>query len=119
MTTNQSSNARPGTISELIDNAQLAWKLFRDSRVSPLVRFGIPLLVAAYILSPVDILPDFIPGLGQVDDLAAIWIGLMFFLRSCPPDLVAAYRSGKKEASATGAAGNPDVVDAEYTVFDR
>lgn len=118
MTANQPSGARPSTLSELVDNVQLAWKLIRDQRVSPLVRYGIPLLVAAYIISPVDILPDFIPGLGQVDDLAAIWMGLMFFLRSCPPDLVAAHRSGNKRSSAP-ADGNPDVVDAEYTVYDR
>jgi len=37
---------------------------------------------------PIDLIPDFIPVLGQLDDLAVVLLGLDFFIRSAPPDIV-------------------------------
>ena len=50
------------------------------------------LLVAAYALSPIDLIPDFVPLLGYVDDLLLLPLGLLLVLRFLPPAVLAACR---------------------------
>lgn len=71
----------------LPDFARLYWRLFRDSRVSILAK---ALLVStlAYVIWPADFIPDFIPLVGEVDDLAVVLTGLWLFVRLCPPEVV-------------------------------
>jgi len=62
-------------------------RLIKDPRVSlraKLVVAG----VLAYVVAPVDLLPDFLIGLGQLDDLAVIFCGLKLFLHLCPVAVV-------------------------------
>ncbi|MBI1886209.1 MAG: DUF1232 domain-containing protein [Chloroflexi bacterium] len=61
----------------------LFWRLFRDNRVSLWAKLVIP-GVALYLLFPGDIIPDFIPVLGYLDDLLVIILGLWLFLRLAP-----------------------------------
>src|ERR1700737_3253345 len=42
----------------------------------------------AYVVLPIDLIPDFVPVLGQLDDLAVVLLGLDLFIRSAPPDIV-------------------------------
>jgi uncharacterized membrane protein YkvA (DUF1232 family) len=66
---------------------RLIWALLRDRRVPPaqkLILAGI----AAYLVLPIDLIPDFIPILGQLDDIAVVLLGLDFFIRSAPQNLV-------------------------------
>ena len=49
--------------------------------------------VAAYALSPIDLIPDFIPILGYLDDLIIVPIGLIIVLRLIPPDVLASART--------------------------
>lgn len=61
--------------------------LVKDARVGA----GAKLLVAGiftYVILPTDLLPDFLIGIGQLDDLAVIIGGLKLFLRLCPPEVV-------------------------------
>ena len=67
--------------------ARLVWALLRDRRV-PLQQKLILVAVAGYLVFPIDLIPDFIPVLGQLDDLAVVLLGLDFFIRSAPPDIV-------------------------------
>lgn len=46
------------------------------------------LLVAAYALSPIDLIPDFIPLLGYLDDLLLVPLGLWLVIRLMPPDVM-------------------------------
>jgi uncharacterized membrane protein YkvA (DUF1232 family) len=48
--------------------------------------------VVAYALSPIDLIPDFIPVLGQVDDLIIVPLGLAFAVRLMPAEVLAEYR---------------------------
>jgi len=66
---------------------RLVWALLRDSRVPPrqkLILVGI----AAYLVLPIDLIPDFVPVLGQLDDLAVVVLGLDLFIRSAPQAVV-------------------------------
>src|SRR5215475_2932849 len=49
--------------------------------------------VAAYALSPIDLIPDFIPVLGYVDDLIIVPLGLIAVIRLLPPDILAMSRA--------------------------
>jgi len=72
---------------EVIQQIKLLYYLMADRRVHPLAKL-IPVGVVAYIVSPVNLIPDFIPVLGQLDDAAVIMLGLRLFFEVAPPEVV-------------------------------
>ncbi|MEE8370283.1 MAG: DUF1232 domain-containing protein [Dehalococcoidia bacterium] len=62
---------------------RLAVALMRDSRI-PLGVRAIPALLVLYLAMPIDIIPDFIPVLGHIDDLLILVIGVGLLLRLTP-----------------------------------
>ena len=70
----------------------------RDPRTPPLVRL-LALMVAAYALSPIDLIPDFIPVIGYLDDLLLLPLGLWLVVRLTPPEVIDSAR--EKAAQAT------------------
>ena len=76
----------------IFQRVQLAWGLLRDERVAGWIKKVGPALILAYVLSPVDVVPDFLIGPGQVDDLGVIAVGLIMLLRMmvrfAPDDVV-------------------------------
>ncbi|MFN2137928.1 MAG: YkvA family protein [Candidatus Promineifilaceae bacterium] len=71
---------------------RVGWQLLRDGRV-PLPLKVLPVLIILYLLSPLDLIPGFLPVVGQLDDLGLLLIGLSTFIRLAPPDVVAEYRA--------------------------
>ncbi|RLT38167.1 MAG: DUF1232 domain-containing protein [Chloroflexi bacterium] len=67
--------------------ASLVAAVARDPRLPWRVRFA-PFLAAAYLASPLDLVPDFIPFFGELDDIAVIGLVLRFMQRSLPPGLL-------------------------------
>lgn len=65
------------------DQLRLSWRLLRDERVSAL-KFALPTLLALYVISPIDPIPDFLLGLGQVDDLGVVVAGVLLIARFLP-----------------------------------
>lgn len=65
----------------------LAWSMFRDPGVPLLPKAILPVIVG-YLAFPFDIIPDFIPILGQLDDLLVIVAGLGIFLWMTPRDVI-------------------------------
>ena len=59
----------------------------RDSRLPLLIKV-IAILVAAYALSPIDLIPDFIPILGLLDDIIIVPLGLALVVRLTPPEIM-------------------------------
>ncbi|KFL27529.1 membrane protein [Devosia sp. 17-2-E-8] len=64
----------------------------RDPR-TPVIAKVVAGLVAAYALSPIDLIPDFIPVLGQVDDLIIVPLGIIAVVRLIPAPLMAEFRA--------------------------
>ncbi len=62
---------------------RLALALARDRRI-PLPIRGLPPALVLYLALPLDIVPDFIPVLGQLDDLLILGVGLALLLRFTP-----------------------------------
>jgi uncharacterized membrane protein YkvA (DUF1232 family) len=85
-----------------------AWLAARHPRTPWHARaFG--LLVTAYALSPIDLVPDFIPVLGLLDDALIIPLGLWLFVKMLPPGLFEQCRAeaaaaAERPGSAWGAA---------------
>ncbi|MDP9839628.1 uncharacterized membrane protein YkvA (DUF1232 family) [Neorhizobium huautlense] len=67
------------------------WIAARDPRV-PLAAKLVAGAVAAYALSPVDLIPDFIPVLGYLDDLILVPVGILAAVKLVPPALMAEFR---------------------------
>lgn len=76
-----------GVLSEMVRQARLVLRLLKDARVPAWPKLIIPGVIV-YILSPIDLLPDPILGLGQIDDVAVLFIGLRMFVELCPSDIV-------------------------------
>jgi uncharacterized membrane protein YkvA (DUF1232 family) len=72
--------------------AHAAWLATRDPRCPRAAR-AVGLLVAAYAFSPIDLIPDFIPVLGLLDDALLIPAGLWLFRRLLPPGLIEEHRA--------------------------
>ncbi len=81
------------------------WLAARDPRV-PWYAKAVAALVAAYALSPIDLIPDFIPVLGYLDDLIIVPLGIVLALKVMPPHLIddlrakAAEMEGKPRSTA-------------------
>ncbi len=65
----------------MLQRAQLLWSLMRDDRIAPWVKRIGPMAILAYVVSPIDLIPDFILGVGQVDDVGVIAFGMVVLLR--------------------------------------
>ncbi len=59
-------------------------------------------LVVAYAFSPIDLIPDFIPVLGYLDDLVLLPLGIALTIKLLPPDVLAECRAQAAEALADG-----------------
>jgi uncharacterized membrane protein YkvA (DUF1232 family) len=67
--------------------ARLLWALATDSRV-PASRKALLGLAGAYIVSPIDLVPEAIPIIGAIDDVAVMVLAIDVFLDGLPKDLV-------------------------------
>jgi uncharacterized membrane protein YkvA (DUF1232 family) len=76
---------KPLVLRALIVQARLPLRLLREPQVPTLLKF-VPLLGLLYLVSPIDFVPDFLPVLGQLDDMAVIVAALQLFVRLCPTE---------------------------------
>jgi uncharacterized membrane protein YkvA (DUF1232 family) len=80
----------------------------RDPRV-PWYAKIVAACVAAYALSPIDLIPDFIPVIGYLDDIILVPLGIALAIRLIPPSLLdehrmsASARIAKRPVSRIGA----------------
>jgi uncharacterized membrane protein YkvA (DUF1232 family) len=105
-----------GILSEILRELGLIWRLM-VSRQVPLWTKLVPLAIVLYIISPIDVIPDPILGLGQIDDVALLLLGSQLFIAMCPRDVVQRLR----QRQSAGAAPDDDaeVVDGTYRVLDE
>ena len=90
------------------DKISLAGSLFGDERI-PLAPRIIALALVLYIASPIDLIPDFIPVIGYLDDILIVLVGAGLLLRSVPRDIleehVERYEEKAREAKSLETAG--------------
>ena len=76
------------------------WRLAKDPR-TPWAARTLTVFVLAYALSPIDLIPDFIPVLGQLDDLVLIPLGITLIVRWVPEALWQDCMHAAKEQALT------------------
>ena len=85
-------------------------RLFRamvtDRRVPKVVRV-LPLLLALYLATPIDLVPDFIPVLGYMDDVAIVVLTLALMVKLTPREIIEEHVARLQEETAN-AADEPD-----------
>ena len=104
----QRSSSPPVSLAHRIRvDVHAAWLSARDKRTPWYARaFG--LLVTAYALSPIDLIPDFIPVLGLLDDVVLIPLGIWLFVKMLPEGVFEEHRAeaavaAERAGSAWGA----------------
>ena len=81
---------------------RLAWRLFRERRIPLLARAIIPAVVL-HLAMPLDIIPDFIPVLGYLDDILVVLVGVWALMRFAPRAVVEEHVAAlEREREATG-----------------
>ncbi len=105
-----------GALAQFVRNLRLVWRLLNDARVPIFPKLIIPAAIL-YILSPIDLLPDLILGLGQLDDIAIVLLGISFFIEMCPPAIVQEHRRALGDPRATADDADQDVIEGSYNVM--
>jgi uncharacterized membrane protein YkvA (DUF1232 family) len=82
-----------GTISELPNFLRLLYGLITDSRVNAVDKLVVAGAIA-YILLPVDVIPDFIPFIGEVDDVFILILALQRLIGNAGRNVLADYWVG-------------------------
>jgi uncharacterized membrane protein YkvA (DUF1232 family) len=122
------------SLTGLMNQVQLIYRLFQDERVPTLLKVAVPLGVALYFVMPLDLIPDFLPGLGQIDDIAVLLMAMNLFVKMAPQLVVTEHRQalGLDDPTAADAdattrlhetdapwPSRADVVDAPYKVVQN
>jgi uncharacterized membrane protein YkvA (DUF1232 family) len=79
--------------------ARMVWGIFRDPR-TPVGLKAILGAALAYVVLPVDLIPDVIPILGQADDLTVLLLVLDLFVQNAPPEVRAEHASRARNGTA-------------------
>ncbi len=74
---------------------------YKDPRVPLRIKVVI-LLVIAYLLSPIDLIPDFIPVIGYLDDFLLITVGIPILLKMVPKEIMNEHRESAKTRFSEG-----------------
>lgn len=70
-------------------DARQLWFALRHPGAPGWLKLGTA-LIALYLLSPVDLLPDALPFIGLVDDIVLVPLAIRWLLKRLPPDIAAA-----------------------------
>jgi uncharacterized membrane protein YkvA (DUF1232 family) len=80
-------------------HARLAWGLWRDRR-TPIWLKALLAAALAYVVLPIDLIPDVVPLLGQADDLAVLLLVLDLFVANAPPEVRAEHLRRARNGTA-------------------
>ncbi len=81
--------------------ARMVWGIARDPR-TPLPLKGLLVAALAYVVTPIDLIPDALPIIGQADDLTVLLLVLDLFIQNAPPEV-------RQEHAARAASGTADL----------
>jgi len=100
---NLSSSARYLRLARLVVKlptyARIVWGLMRDPR-TPIGLKGMLAAALAYVVFPVDLVPDAVPILGQADDLTVLLLVLDLFIQNAPPEVRAEHTTRARNGTA-------------------
>ena len=97
---------------------RLLWRLTLDRRVPLAPKMLLPAAMA-YIVLPVDIVPDFLPFLGRIDDLLVLVLAAILFIALAPREIVTEHLSGSGPPQPSGPRQEGPVIDGKYRITDE
>ena len=116
---------KAGLLMSVLNRLRLVIKLMGDQRVPGLVKM-LPVAAVLYLLSPIDLIPDVAIGLGQLDDLGILILGVNSFIQMAPQHVVQellAEIEGKSKGNgdtvsggSAGAHASDETIDGSYRV---
>ena len=106
---------RSSFLLDVVKDIKLAWNLLHDPHLSWPIK-AIPLAAVIYVLSPIDLVPDPILGLGQLDDLAILLLGIKLLIDLSPKNIVSHYLQNKVDVQRE-TPDKVDYIDADYQVL--
>lgn len=65
----------------------VVWLIAKDKRTPNSIKF-LALIIAAYAFSPIDLIPDFIPVLGYLDDIIVVPLGILLVIKLTPQNII-------------------------------
>ncbi|GAA5180428.1 YkvA family protein [Acinetobacter kookii] len=68
-------------------DVRVVWLVAKDQRTPVWIKI-LALIIAAYALSPIDLIPDFIPVLGYLDDIIIVPLGLLLVIKLTPQEIL-------------------------------
>lgn len=86
-----------GAVRDLPHYLRLLWGMARDPRVAAVDKLLV-IGAAVYIVSPIDVIPDFIPFLGQVDDIYLLVLALQRMVSRAGMDVLSDHWTGDPDA---------------------
>ncbi len=86
----------PGFLREVWHQVRMVFKLLRDPEV-PFYLKVLPFAAVLYLLWPIDLIADVVPGLGQMDDLTVLLVGAKVFIELAPPNVVIRHLNALRE----------------------
>jgi uncharacterized membrane protein YkvA (DUF1232 family) len=112
--------AQGGVLQDALLRIKLILRLMGDKRVNPWLKL-IPVAGILYLISPLDLIPDVVlPVIGELDDIAILWLTNHFFIEFCPPEVVREHvrqlvSNDSIVDEERNKAADGDVVDGEAT----
>ena len=104
----------PSLLRKLVSHVGLTVRLLCEPAV-PMFTKALPVLAVLYVISPLDFVPDFIPILGQLDDLGVVLLALEGFTRLCPAEAVEFHRAAMAQGRRYGPMPpTAAVIDVEF-----
>ena len=82
-----------------------ALRLAAADRRVPWYAKALGIAVVAYALSPIDLIPDFVPVLGYLDDVVLIPLGVLLVVRLVPPEVMAEHRAAARSEAGSDRSG--------------
>jgi uncharacterized membrane protein YkvA (DUF1232 family) len=113
-TTFQNKGAKPAM--GPLENLRLTWRLLRDPKVAPYAKVVLPILALVYLISPIDLIPDLILGLGQIDDAGVIALLAYFLISLVRRAGLSTLQQTEQSSSNRRTSGGDNVIDATYRV---
>jgi len=117
--------ANIGMLKSVFNHVRLVGRLIKDTRVPAYLKV-LPFAPILYFLFPLDVIPDLIPVIGQMDDLGVLMLALQAFVMMVPQYVVDEHRddiAGVKPFSSTSAGAKVDpnatTLDGKWKVVDK
>jgi uncharacterized membrane protein YkvA (DUF1232 family) len=81
--------------SVLRGDARTLWFALRHPGAPAWLKLGTALIVL-YVISPIDLIPDFIPGIGMLDDVVLVPLAIRWLLKRLPPHIMQAAQAQRR-----------------------